>query len=48
MVRKGVATNQIMINIITAGDTPNLLQPLAQILRERLPHAESIVNTIFV
>ncbi len=46
MVRKGVATNQIMINIITAGDTPNLLQPLAQILRERLPHAESIVNTI--
>jgi len=46
MVRKGVATDQLMINFITAGDTPELLRPLAQILTERLPNIASIVNTV--
>ncbi len=46
MIRKGTATNQLMINFITAGDTPGLLQPLAEILTQNLPNAVAIVNTI--
>lgn len=46
MVRKGVATNQLMINFVTAEDTPERLRPLTQILTERLPNVASIVNTI--
>lgn len=46
VVRKSISTNQLMINIVTADDTPELLLPLADHLTKQIPNIHSIINTI--
>ncbi|MFH1214173.1 MAG: 23S rRNA (uracil(1939)-C(5))-methyltransferase RlmD [Candidatus Neomarinimicrobiota bacterium] len=46
VVRKGVLTNQIMINFVTAADSPGMLRPLVDILMENLKNVCSIINTV--
>jgi 23S rRNA (uracil1939-C5)-methyltransferase len=46
VIRKGIMTGQIMINIVTAEDTPELLRQLANLLIEQIPNVQSVINTI--
>ncbi len=46
VIRKGQNTGQLMVNIVTNSDSPELLMPLADELSEKLPNLTSSVNTI--
>ena len=46
VIRKGIMTDQIMINIVTADNTPEILRPLAELLTKQMPNISSIVNTV--
>jgi len=46
VIRKGIMTDQIMINIVTAGNTPENLRPLADLLTKQIPNISSIINTV--
>jgi len=46
VIRKGILTNQIMLNLVTNADTPDLLKPLINILMLELQNVSSIVNTV--
>jgi len=46
VIRKGQKTDQLMVNIVTSSDSPELLMPLADELSEKLPNLTSFVNTI--
>jgi 23S rRNA (uracil1939-C5)-methyltransferase len=46
VIRKGIMTDQIMINIITADNTPEIVRPLADLLTKEMPSISSIINTV--
>jgi 23S rRNA (uracil1939-C5)-methyltransferase len=46
VLRFGLNTDQIMINIVTSYENPDLLNPLVEKLMEKFPRATSIINTI--
>ena len=46
MLRYGIKTNQLMVNIVTAYDDINKLSPLIDILLEKFPDITSLVNNV--
>ena len=46
VIRIGAHTNQVMVNLVTAGFEPKTLQPLVDELKNKIPNIKSIVNTI--
>ena len=46
MLRFGVNTNQIMVNLVTAYDDINKLSPLIDALLEQIPEITSMVNNV--
>jgi len=46
VVRKGIFTDQIMVNLVTSADTPEILEPLAYNLTQNLKNITSVVNTV--
>ena len=46
VLRIGVHTNEVMVNLVTAGYNPKSLQPLVDKLKENNSNIKSIVNTI--
>ncbi len=46
VIRKGENTNQVMVNIVTSKNKPELLQPIADILSQNIDNIKSIVNTV--
>ena len=46
MLRLGVRTDQIMVNMVTAYDDMNKLSPLIDGLLENIPEITSIVNNV--
>jgi len=46
MLRYGVKTNQLMVNIVTAYDDINKLSPLIDTLLEKFPEITSLVNNV--
>jgi len=46
VIRIGVHTNQIMVNLVTAGYKPKIIKPLVDALINKIPNIKSIVNTI--
>ena len=46
VIRKGQNTEQLMVNIVTNSDSPELLMPLADELSKELPNLTSFVNTV--
>ena len=46
VIRIGVHTNEVMVNLVTAGYKPEIIKPLVDALTDRIPNIKSIVNTI--
>ncbi|MDL2275791.1 23S rRNA (uracil(1939)-C(5))-methyltransferase RlmD [Desulfosarcina sp. OttesenSCG-928-G10] len=46
MLRHSVAADQWMVNIVTAWEAPDVVSPLAEMLRNRFPGVTSVVNNI--
>ena len=46
MIRVAANTNEIMVNIITSRDDPDILSPIADALLSQFPNISSIVNNI--
>jgi len=46
VLRKGIFTDQIMVNLVTSADTPEVLEPLAHNLTQNLQNITSVVNTV--
>ena len=46
VIRIGVHTNQVMVNLVTAGHKPKVIKPLVDALINKIPNIKSIVNTI--
>ncbi|HOV24246.1 MAG TPA: 23S rRNA (uracil(1939)-C(5))-methyltransferase RlmD [Candidatus Marinimicrobia bacterium] len=46
VLRKGIFTDQIMVNLVTFADTPEVLEPLAHNLTQNLKNITSVVNTV--
>ena len=46
VIRIGVHTNEVMVNLVTAGHKPEIIKPLVDALIEKVPSIKSIVNTI--
>jgi 23S rRNA (uracil1939-C5)-methyltransferase len=46
VLRIGVHTNQVMVNLVTAGYKLQIIKPLVDALINRIPNIKSIVNTI--
>ena len=46
VIRMGIHTNEIMVNLVTSGFKPKLIQPIAKKLINDIPNIKSIVNTI--
>jgi 23S rRNA (uracil1939-C5)-methyltransferase len=46
VLRFGLKTDQIMINIVTSYENSDLMDPLAVMLREQFPDVTTIINTI--
>jgi len=46
VLRKGIFTDQIMVNLVTSADTPEILEPLAYNLTQNLKNITSVVNTV--
>lgn len=46
VIRIGVHTNEIMVNLVTAGYKPEIIKPLVDALIDRVPNIKSIINTI--
>ena len=46
MIRYGVNTNQLMVNVVTAYDDINKLSPLTDTLLNRFPEITSLVNNV--
>jgi len=46
VIKIGVHTNEVMVNLVTAGYKPDIIKPLVNALRDRIPSIKSIVNTI--
>ena len=45
MLRKGINTNQLMINVVTNDNTPEKLEELGEILKTKIPTLNSFINT---
>tara|TARA_B100000902_G_scaffold26676_1_gene32117 strand:- start:2215 stop:3603 length:1389 start_codon:yes stop_codon:yes gene_type:complete len=46
VIRIGIHTNEVMVNLVTAGYKPKIIKPLVDALTDRIPNIKSIVNTI--
>ena len=46
VIRIGIHTNEVMVNLVTAGYKPKLINPLVDALVDKIPNIKSIVNTI--
>ena len=46
VLRLGIHTNEVMINLVTSGYKPELLKPLVEKITAKIPNIKSIVNTI--
>ena len=46
VIRIGVHTNEVMVNLVTAGYKPEIIKPLVDALADRIPNIKSIINTI--
>ena len=46
VIRIGVHTNEVMVNLVTAGYKPEIIKPLVDELVDKIPNIKSIVNTI--
>ena len=46
VIRIGVYTNEVMVNLVTAGYKPDIIRPLVDELINKIPNITSIVNTI--
>ena len=46
VIRIGIHTNEVMVNLVTAGYKPKIIKPLVDALVDRIPNIKSIVNTI--
>ena len=46
VIRIGVYTDEVMINLVTAGYKPKIIKPLIDALKNKIPNIKSIVNTI--
>jgi len=46
VLRIGVHTKQVMVNLVTAGYKPKIIKPLVDVLVNKIPNIKSIVNTI--
>jgi len=46
VIRKGQKTDQLMLNIVTNSDSPELLMPLVDELSEKLPNLTCFVNIV--
>lgn len=46
VMRKGQATNQIMVNLVTADDRPEIFLPLAKQLAQVLPNLRTFINSV--
>ena len=46
VIRIGVQTNEVMVNLVTAGHKPKMIKPLVDALVNKIPNIKSIVNTI--
>jgi len=46
VIRIGVHTDEVMVNLVTAGSKPKIIKPLVDALVDKLPNITSIVNTI--
>ena len=46
VIRIGIHTNEVMVNLVTAGYKPKIIKPIVDELIDRIPNIKSIVNTI--
>tara|TARA_Y100000389_G_scaffold204820_1_gene259892 strand:+ start:2558 stop:3952 length:1395 start_codon:yes stop_codon:yes gene_type:complete len=46
VIKIGAHTNEVMVNLVTAGYKPDIIEPLVNALTDRIPSIKSIVNTI--
>jgi 23S rRNA (uracil1939-C5)-methyltransferase len=46
VLRIGIHTDEVMVNLVTAGYKPKIIKPLVDALTDRIPNIKSIVNTI--
>ena len=46
VIRIGVHTDEVMVNLVTAGHKPKIIKPLVDALVNKIPNIKSIVNTI--
>ena len=46
MLSLGIHTNEVMVNLVTAGYKPKIIKPLVDALVDGIPNIKSIVNTI--
>ena len=46
VIRIGIYTNEVMVNLVTAGYKPNIIKPLVDELIDKIPSITSIINTI--
>ena len=46
VIRIGIHTNEVMVNLVTAGYKPKIIKPLVDALVDGIPNIKSIVNTI--
>ena len=46
VIRIGVHTDEVMVNLVTAGYKPEIIKPLVDALINKIPNIKSIVNTI--
>ena len=46
VIRIGINTKELMINIVTSGYKPTLIEPIVEAIRNYSPEVKSIVNTI--
>ncbi|MCH8567652.1 MAG: 23S rRNA (uracil(1939)-C(5))-methyltransferase RlmD [Balneolales bacterium] len=46
MIRNGIRTNDLMVNVVTSSENDDLMQKLSQVLLDRFPQITTIVNNI--
>ena len=46
VIRIGVQTNEVMVNLVTSGYQPKLIKPIVDLIVNKFPKVKSIVNTI--
>jgi 23S rRNA (uracil1939-C5)-methyltransferase len=46
VIRIGVHTDEVMVNLVTAGYKPETIKPLVDAIKDKIPNITSIVNTI--